>query len=60
MTNNCANNNTSGAIDINSGVMFGYNNVTTDPDFEDETDGSEDFNLKTGSDCIDAGIGYSG
>jgi len=58
MSNNCSNNNTSGHIDINSGVLPGTGNVTSDPLFTSETDGSEDFTLQDGSPCINTGIGY--
>ena len=57
---NCLSNNTSGAIDINAGVAPGSNNVTTDPTFTNETAGSEDFTLQSGSPCLDVGLGYNG
>jgi len=57
---NCFNNNTSGAIDINSNVAPGDNNITTDPTFTNETAGSEDFTLQSGSPCLDVGLGYNG
>ena len=57
---NCFSNNTSGAIDINGGTPPGDDNVTADPLFTSETDGSEDFTLQTGSPCLDVGFGYDG
>ncbi len=54
---NCYHNNTSGALDISTP---GSNNVTSDPTFTSEIDGSEDFSLQSGSPCIDAGFGYGG
>lgn len=57
---NCYSNNTSGAIDIGGGTPPGSNNVTSDPQFVSETDGSEDFTLQSGSPCLDVGFGYDG
>ncbi len=58
--NNCSHNNTSGHIDINGGTLPGTGNITADPLFTSEVDGSEDFSLQAGSPClntaIDAGI----
>lgn len=56
MDYNCSHNNTSGHIDINSGVLPGANNVTSDPSFESETDASEDFEPASGSPLIGAGF----
>ncbi len=58
--NNCSHNNTSGHIDINGGVLPGLNNITSDPKFTSETDGSEDFTLQSDSPCKNAGYGYNG
>lgn len=52
---NCASNNTAGAIDINGGTLIGLGNVTSDPLFTSETDGSEDFSLQSGSPCKNTG-----
>jgi hypothetical protein len=57
---NCYSNNSSGAIDIFGGTPPGSNNVTSDPKFVSETDGSEDFNLQSDSPCKNAGYGYNG
>ena len=57
---NCYSNNTSGSIDINGGTPPGDNNVTSDPSFTNETDGSEDFTLQSGSPCINAGLDLRG
>jgi len=57
---NCFHNNTSGHIDINGGTPPGSNNVTSDPKFTSETDGSEDFTLQLDSPCKDTGFGYNG
>ena len=54
--NNCSNNNTSGHIDINTNVLPGTGNITTDPKFVSEVDGSEDFSLQSDSPCLAAGI----
>lgn len=54
---NCFSNNTSGAMDISTP---GSNNVTSDPLFTSETDGSEDFTLQSSSPCKNIGIGYNG
>ena len=40
---NDSSNNTSGAIDVNGGVLPGVGNITIDPQFVSEIDGSEDF-----------------
>lgn len=54
---NCYHNNTSGALDISTP---GSNNITSDPLFTSETDGSEDFTLQSGSPCLNVGFGYNG
>ena len=55
---NCYSNNTSGEMDI---TTIGSNNVSDNPDFVSETDGSEDFSLQSGSPCLrNAGFGYDG
>ena len=53
--NNCSNNNTSGHIDINGGTMPGTDNLTVDPEFESEVDGSEDFTPDADSPLLQAG-----
>lgn len=53
---NCAHNNTSPAIDINGGTLPGPGNVTSDPKFQSETDGSEDLRLQSDSPCFQAGV----
>lgn len=60
MDYNCSHVNTSGHWNLNGGTLFGSNNVTSDPKFTSETDGSEDFTLQSDSPCIDAGFGYNG
>jgi hypothetical protein len=54
---NCYSNNTSGAMDISTP---GNNNVTSDPKFTSEVNGSEDFTLQSDSPCKNAGFGYNG
>ncbi len=54
--NNCSNNNTSGHIDINGGTLPGTDNITSDPKFVNEGDGTEDFALQSDSPCLAAGI----
>lgn len=56
VANNCSYNNTSGHIDINSGVIPGQGNIYKNPLFVSETAGSEDFNLQTMSPCRSAGL----
>ncbi|OPL13112.1 MAG: hypothetical protein AVO39_11100 [delta proteobacterium MLS_D] len=55
LKNCCFSNNTSGAVDINSGTPWGSDNITSDPKFVSETDGSEDFSLQSDSPCLAAG-----
>ena len=57
---NCSHNNTSGHINVNGGVLPGSSNVLSDPLFTNETIGSEDFSLQTGSPCLNVGYGYNG
>ena len=57
---NCSHNNTSGHIDINSGNLPGSNNVTSDPKFTSETNGSEDFTLQSDSPCKNTGLNPKG
>lgn len=57
INNNNVYSNTSGDIDINSGVLPGNFNTTTDPLYTDTTTGSEDFAPATGSPLIDNGFG---
>ena len=61
-SHNCFYDNTSGNLSsyINSGVLTGYGNVTTDPLFESIVSGSEDFSLQSTSPCLNAGYGYEG
>jgi len=61
-SHNCFYDNTSGNLDsnVNSGVLPGYGNVTTDPLFESIVSGSEDFSLQSTSPCLNAGYGYEG
>jgi len=55
---NCFSGNTTD-IDVNGGVPPGDNNVTALPRFTNETAGSEDFTLRTGSPCIGTGFGQA-
>lgn len=57
---NCASGNGSGAINVNSGILPGDNNILDDPLFISEASGSEDFRLQNGSPCINTGCGYNG
>lgn len=61
-SHNCFYNNTSGNLSpyMNGGVLPGYGNVTTDPQFTSIVSGSEDFTLQSSSPCINAGYGYEG
>lgn len=60
ISNNCSYNNTSGAININGGILPGDGNITSDPLFTSEIIGSEVFTLQSGSPCLNAGFGYNG
>lgn len=51
---NCFHNNTSGAMDLGSAP--GANDVTSDPLFTTETDGSENFTLQSSSPCLNLGL----
>lgn len=55
--NNLYYNNTSGA---RNNLPEGDDELTSDPQFVSETDGSEDFEPDTGSPLIDAGISFAG
>lgn len=59
---NCFYSNTSGSVGttINGGTAPGTHNVTSDPLFVSEVDGSEDFTLQGGSPCLDVGKGFEG
>lgn len=55
--NNIAWNNTAGEIDDSGSSTVASNNLTTDPDFTDET--GNDFHLESTSDAIDTGTDLS-
>ena len=58
--NNDFSNNGTNPIDINGNLCPGLGNIYTDPLFNNETAGSENFNLQATSPCKNTGIGPSG
>jgi len=57
--NNCFSNNTSGAVSINGGTVWGDGNILADPLFVSEVNGSENLTLQATSPCLNTGFGLA-